>query len=361
MSSNDAEWSKHKKEVSSLYRKNPLNRVMKHMIAKHGFHRKESEYKKKLKVWGVRKNGTTSAWVFVQREVTKRKLQGNEDYEVLMHGKIYTAKQAEREMARHVTSATNFALEGENDTALEGVEVPTPRLMLRSLVPTREVRTDNLPWILFKYQSQFAVVRSFSTPAANVDMLNLPFNRQSYSQTGPLALILRGMGGACEVSSVNQTNVFDLFLQDWVLQKSPIDSSIGNTWFNLPTGFSHDPPSIFYPILQDGYQDNRFSGSRFDRSRLSAPQPVGAHSALTVIQKLSIQRHINTENQQIDLHQLTGFLKQYEVKNNGIESSLLSRDLGGLDNPSHLRQVFNTFVFLITNDLMNMDDITRVF
>lgn len=40
MSSKDAEWSKHKEEVSSLYRKNPLNRVMKHMIAKHGFHRK---------------------------------------------------------------------------------------------------------------------------------------------------------------------------------------------------------------------------------------------------------------------------------------------------------------------------------
>ncbi|GLA74839.1 hypothetical protein AtubIFM55763_006085 [Aspergillus tubingensis] len=57
MSSKDAEWSKHKEEVSSLYRKNPLNRVMKHMIAKHGFHRKESEYKKKLKAWGVRKNG----------------------------------------------------------------------------------------------------------------------------------------------------------------------------------------------------------------------------------------------------------------------------------------------------------------
>ncbi|OJZ89757.1 hypothetical protein ASPFODRAFT_711040 [Aspergillus luchuensis CBS 106.47] len=113
MSSKDAEWSKHKEEVSSLYRKNPLNRVMKHMIAKHGFHRKESEYKKKLKAWGVRKNGTTSAWVFVPREVAKRKLQGKEDYEVLMHGKIYTAKQAEREMARHVTYTTNCALEGE--------------------------------------------------------------------------------------------------------------------------------------------------------------------------------------------------------------------------------------------------------
>lgn len=74
---------------------------------------RESEYKKKLKAWGVRKNGTTSAWVFVQREVAKRKLQGKEDYEVLMHGKIYTAKQAEREMARHVTYTTNCALEGE--------------------------------------------------------------------------------------------------------------------------------------------------------------------------------------------------------------------------------------------------------
>lgn len=75
---------------------------------------RESEYKKKLRAWGVRKNGTTSAWVFVQREVAKRKLQGKEDYEVLMHGKIYTAKQAEREMARHVTyTTTYFTSEGE--------------------------------------------------------------------------------------------------------------------------------------------------------------------------------------------------------------------------------------------------------
>ncbi|BCS06002.1 ankyrin repeat-containing protein [Aspergillus luchuensis IFO 4308] len=42
-------------------------------------------------------------------------------------------------------------------------------------------------------------------------------------------------------------------------------------------------------------------------------------------------------------------------------SGLLSSDLGGLDDPSHLSQVFNTFVFLITNNLMIMEDIARVF
>lgn len=239
----------------------------------------------------------------------------------------------------------------------------------------REVRTDNLPWILFKGQTQFAVVQSLRTPAANGDVLNPPYHpvdEQPYSHSDPLALNHRPRGAACDVPPFEQTNVFDLFLQDWVLQEYSIDSSIDDAWLTPSVGFNHDPPSIFDPILQDGDQDNRLSGSdsysaTFSASSvvnpttLAAPEFVGGHSALTVVLELSIRQRIMTEDRQIDLHQLTGFLKRYEVEQNGIESSLLSRDLSRLSDPSHLSKVLNIFVFLITNNLMNMEDITRVF
>jgi hypothetical protein len=61
----------------------------------------KSQYEKKLKEWGLRKNLTKSEWQWVHSRLEKRKAAGKDDFELRLDGNVMDKKKVCKEANRN--------------------------------------------------------------------------------------------------------------------------------------------------------------------------------------------------------------------------------------------------------------------
>lgn len=117
----DAEWEDHREEIRALYQWKTLEQIKEYMAQQynfckrlvhkslasigHGFsdvHDSKDQYTRKFKTWNLKKNSKEDEWRFVSRRMEKRKLEGKEETEVEMHGRVLPEKKCKKEISRHV-------------------------------------------------------------------------------------------------------------------------------------------------------------------------------------------------------------------------------------------------------------------
>ncbi|CEL10996.1 hypothetical protein ASPCAL14103 [Aspergillus calidoustus] len=113
----ESEWEKHKQRIVSLYLepRSTLEGTMFLMKERHGFEASKNQYRAKLKHWKVRKNATRDMYIWVDRKIKRRALEGKAT-DVFLDEKRLSLKKLTKEIARNVTFTDSLA----------NLEVPTP-------------------------------------------------------------------------------------------------------------------------------------------------------------------------------------------------------------------------------------------
>jgi hypothetical protein len=85
----------------------------------------ESQYRTKLELWKVKKNATSDMWIWIDREIRLRAVEGKAT-DVFLHGKKQPREKIAKEIARNVTFADLLSNAEINSTPPEGITVATP-------------------------------------------------------------------------------------------------------------------------------------------------------------------------------------------------------------------------------------------
>jgi hypothetical protein len=161
-----SEWETQKQRIISLYSepRMTLRRTIVLMKQRYGFDARyltrpittlcffvadpvasKSQYRAKLELWKVKKNATSDMWIWIDREIRRRALEGKAT-DVLLHGKKQSREKIAKEIARNVTFADLLSNDEMDSTAPEGITVATP--------PSEDVERHEesthahpLPWV----------------------------------------------------------------------------------------------------------------------------------------------------------------------------------------------------------------------
>ncbi|KAL3444415.1 ankyrin repeat-containing domain protein [Aspergillus insuetus] len=121
----ESEWEKQKQRIVSLYLapQSTLEHTIALMKEIHGFEASKNQYRTKLKLWKVGKNATRDMYIWVDRTIKRRALEGKAT-DVFLHEKPLSRKKLAKEIARNVTFTDSLA--NLEVSTPEGITVATP-------------------------------------------------------------------------------------------------------------------------------------------------------------------------------------------------------------------------------------------
>ncbi|KAL4798074.1 hypothetical protein BDV19DRAFT_35483 [Aspergillus venezuelensis] len=93
------------------------------------------QYARQFKQWGFKKNSNEEEWKYVAHSREKRKRDGKDPGQVLMHGKLVPEPKVGKEISRHVQLTAQYTRASDCDPKTpEGVCVGTPRSEITATV-----------------------------------------------------------------------------------------------------------------------------------------------------------------------------------------------------------------------------------
>ncbi|KAI8651957.1 Clr5 domain-containing protein [Fusarium sp. Ph1] len=126
-----SEWERNKEHIRVLYldQGKSLDDLVTWMAEQHCFHASRAQYIRKLGAWNIKKYANKEGWKCADALIRKRKVEGK-DTEILMNGKLVSAKKLKKELERYAWQQTYDQQPSvtRNSTIAPDLGIPRPDL-----------------------------------------------------------------------------------------------------------------------------------------------------------------------------------------------------------------------------------------